>query len=241
MTGTSPRGIEPVRRLKVADSVAAQLESLITGGEYKPGDKLPAERVLAEQFGVGRSSMREAVRILEAGGLLRIDHGVGAFVVSNKKTSADPSLLVFRDFTVPELFEARLSLEPEAARLAAKRITPREMAELERIVDALADPNLSDEEFVDLDVKLHRAIVGAAKNGLLQRLLEMIEPLFLTYSRRVIQLPGRRAHAHTGHQRIVEAIIGRRARDARNAAVRHIRDVERDIVEHLDQTGDRSL
>ncbi|MCW2946406.1 MAG: hypothetical protein JWR24_3123 [Actinoallomurus sp.] len=242
MTGTSPGGIEPVRRLKVADSVAAQLESLISRGDYNPGDKLPPERVLAERFGVGRSSMREAIRIVEANGLLRTDHGVGVFVVRNKKSAPEMSqLLVFHDFTVPELFEARLSLEPEAARLAAKRITPQEMAELERILAAEADPDLSDDEFVKLDVALHRTIVSATKNTLLQRLLEIIEPLFFAYSQRVIQLPGRRAHARAGHERIVEAIIGRRARDARNAAVRHIRDVERDIVEHIGQLSDQQI
>ncbi|MCW2904360.1 MAG: hypothetical protein JWO67_6625 [Streptosporangiaceae bacterium] len=230
MIGTSPGGIEPVRRLKVADSVAAQLKRLITRGEYKPGDKLPSERVLAEQFGVGRSSMREAIRMVEANGLLRTDHGVGVFVVSNTNTS---HLLVFDDFTVPELFEARMALEPEAASLAAKRITPQEMTELERILGELADPGLTDDEFIKLDTSLHRAIVSATKNTLLQRLLEIIEPLFFAYSRRVIQLPGRRAHARAGQEKIVEAIIGRRARDARAAVVRHIRDVERDITEQI--------
>jgi GntR family transcriptional repressor for pyruvate dehydrogenase complex len=240
MTATSPGGIEPVRRLKVADSVAAQLERLITQGEYQLGDKLPPERVLAEQFGVGRSSMREAIRVIEASGLLRTDHGVGVFVVSTKKVlPAMSQLLVFDDFTVPELFEVRLSLEPDAASLAARRITAAEVTDLERILAEAADPDLSDDTFVKLDAELHRAIVRATKNTLLLRLMESIEPLFFTYSQRVIQLPGRRAHAHAGHMKIVEAIIGRRARDARAAAQSHIRDVERDIVEHLEHSGDR--
>jgi GntR family transcriptional repressor for pyruvate dehydrogenase complex len=240
MTGTSPGGIEPVRRLKVSESVAAQLERLITQGDYKPGDRLPSERVLAEQFGVGRGSMREAIRVVETSGLLRTDHGVGVFVVSDKKTlPALSELLVFDDFTVPELCEVRLSLEPTAAGLAARRITTQETADLERILAEAADPNLSDDAFVKLDAELHRAIIGATKNTLLLRLMASIEPLFFTYSHRVIQLPGRRAHAHTGHVKLVEAILGHRVRDARTAALNHIRDVERDIVEHLDRADDR--
>lgn len=100
------------------------------------------------------------------------------------------------------------------------------------------DPDLSDDEFIEVDASLHRAIVRVTRNTLLQRLLEIIEPLFYAYSRRVIRLPGRRAHARAGQQRIVEAIIGRRSGDARNAVVRHIRDVERDIMEQLGQIGD---
>jgi DNA-binding FadR family transcriptional regulator len=77
--------IEPVRRLKISDSVAAQLELLITQGVYEVGERLPAERELAERFGVGRSTMREALRLVEAEGMLRIDHGVGVFVIRDSK------------------------------------------------------------------------------------------------------------------------------------------------------------
>jgi GntR family transcriptional regulator, transcriptional repressor for pyruvate dehydrogenase complex len=237
MTGIGPGDIQPVRRLKVADSVAAQLEQLITRGDITPGDKLPPERVLAERFGVGRSSMREAIRVVEASGLLRTDHGRGVFVVSDKKAMPKLSdLLIFDDFTVPELFEVRLSLEPDAASSAARRITAPEVAELQRILAEAENPQLSDDAFVKLDAELHRTIVAATKNTLLLKLMESIEPLFFRYSHRVIKLPGRRAHAHAGHVAIVQAIAGHRVRDARTAALSHIRDVERDIAEHIDQS-----
>lgn len=240
MTGIGPGDIKPVRRLKVSDSVAAQLEQLITRGDIRPGEKLPPERVLAERFGVGRSSMREAIRVVEASGLLRTDHGRGVFVVSDKKAMPKLSdLLVFDDFTVPELFEVRLSLEPDAASMAARRITAPEVADLQRILTEAENPQLSDDAFVKLDAELHRTIVAATKNTLLLRLMESIEPLFFTYSNRVIKLPGRRAHAHAGHVALVQAIVGHRVRDARSAALSHIRDVERDIAEQLDQATDR--
>ncbi|HEV7823580.1 MAG TPA: FadR/GntR family transcriptional regulator [Mycobacteriales bacterium] len=229
-------GIEPVRRLKVSDSVAAQLEQLITGGEYQTGDKLPPERVLAEQFGVGRSSMREALRLVEANGLVRTEHGVGVFVVGTSKRLPGLSELLFvDDFTVPELFEVRLPLEREAAGLAARRITPADVAELERIIAAAADPGLSDEQFIALDAELHRTIAKASHNRLLVKLIGSIEPFFFSYSHRVIGLPGRRVVAHAGHCKIVDAIVGKRVRDAQNAAVSHIREVEQDIVKHLEQ------
>lgn len=230
--------IERVERLKVSDSVAAQLVQLITRGSYAVGEKLPSERVLAEEFGVSRSSMREAIRGIEATGMLNSSHGVGVFVVSNSlPTQTHSDILVFDEFTVPELFEVRRMIERDAAGWAAQRITPPMVAELEDIIEKSGSPDLSDEDFVQLDVKLHQTIAKASRNELLATIYGGLEPTMLKYSLRVISLPGRRDHAHVGHKRIVDAITSGRARDARNAAVAHISDVERDIAKSLAKPG----
>jgi GntR family transcriptional repressor for pyruvate dehydrogenase complex len=233
--------IEPVNRLKVADAVAAQLGRLIEAGEYTSEEKLPSERVLAEQFGVGRSSMREALRSLQTDGLVRVVHGIGVFVVDkSQRADRGPALLRAGQFTVPELFEVRLPLERDAAGLAARRITAREADRMRAIIEEASDPSLSDDAFIKLDGQLHRAVVEATKNPLLLSVVQSIEPLFFTYSHQVMALPGRRAKAHQGHVRIVDAVIGRQVREARAAAVAHIRDVERDIVTHLSRTSGRT-
>jgi GntR family transcriptional repressor for pyruvate dehydrogenase complex len=229
-----PTPIEPVSRLKVADSVAAQLVRLVTSGSYKPGERLPPERVLAEQFGVGRSSMREALRSVEADGLVRIDHGVGAFVQERERRNGlDRRLLVAGEYTVPELFELRLPLERDAAGHAARRITEEEVEQLFAILSEAGDPSTSDDRFIELDAELHRAIAKATKNALFLDVLTSMGKLFFTYSRQVMSLPDRRARAHAGHQRIVDAIARHQVREARAAAVSHIRDVERDLVSYL--------
>lgn len=234
----APNRIERVERLRVSDSVAAQLTQLITKGAYEVGERLPSERILSEQFGVSRSSMREAIRGIEASGLVSSSHGVGVFVVSNKlQSQASPDLLVFEDFTVPELFEVRRTLEGESAALAARRISPDSAAEMERILARCEEPGLSDEEFVQLDIELHASIAKASKNALMSRLYGSLEPLLLEYSQRVIALPGRREQAHAGHTRIVAAITSRQAKEARNAAIAHIRDVERDITKYRSSAG----
>lgn len=234
MAKDAPSPIEPVRRLKVADSVAAQLIRLVSSGSYKPGERLPPERVLALQFGVGRSSMREALRSVEADGLLRIDHGVGAFVQEREqRNGVDRRLLVAGDYTVPELFELRLPLERDAAGLAARRITAEEIETLSEILAEAERAKTTDDRFIELDAELHRTIARATKNALFVDVLCSMEPLFFTYSRKVMALPDRRARAHEGHERIVDAIVRHQVREARAAAVSHIRDVERDIVSHL--------
>jgi GntR family transcriptional repressor for pyruvate dehydrogenase complex len=198
------------------------------------GEKVPSERALAEQFGVGRSSMREALRILESNGLVRIDHGIGVFVTSNvKRAPARTDSLVVDGYTIPELFEVRLAFERDAAGMAAKRITPTEAARLEAILERAEAPGLTNAEFIELDAELHRTIVHATKNKLLISIFESIEPLFMAYSHRVIELNGRRDAAHAGHKNIVTAVVSRRAADARRAIVTHVREVERDIVDQL--------
>lgn len=228
--------IERVERLRVSDSVAAQLTKLITNGTYAVGEKLPAERVLAEEFGVSRSSMREAIRGIEASGLVSSSHGVGVFVISNAvATQGQNDLLVFDDFTVPELFEVRRMIERDAAGWAAQRITPAVTSELQNIIEKCSDPDLSDEDFVQLDIKLHQTIAKASRNELLATIYGGLEPMLLKYSLRVISLPGRREDSHAGHGKIVDAIVAGRVREAREAAVAHIRDVERDIAKNLAQ------
>jgi GntR family transcriptional repressor for pyruvate dehydrogenase complex len=228
------RGIEPIRRLKVADSVAAQLEELVLSGAYEIGEKLPAERVLAEQFGVGRSSMREALRMVESSGLLRTAHGIGVFVARTSKESPSLSdLLLLDDYSVRDLFEVRTPLEGDAAALAAERVTASQIDELDSIIARMANPEVSDSEFIDLDAEFHRTIALASHNPLLHQLVNSIAPLFVDYSHRVITLPGRRARAHAGHQRILAAVKAHRTKEARTAAIKHIAEVEHDIVTEL--------
>lgn len=236
MSTTVEGSITPVKRLKLADAVAAELSRLIAEGGYQAGDRLPTERELREQFNVGQSTMREALRSLEADGLVRSEHGVGTFVMEPDRRERDGRILVLGEFTVPELFEVRLPLERDAAGLAAKRLTTAEADELAAIIAAASDPSLTDDEFIELDGLLHRTIAAAAKNHLLSQVFSELQPLFLKYSRLVISLPDRRARAHAGHLRIVQAIVGRRASEARTAAVAHIRDVERDLVKQLGRT-----
>lgn len=228
--------VQPINRTKVPLAVAAQLQRLLAE-EYQAGDKLPAEKVLGESFGVGRSSIREALRLLEAEGRVRIVHGVGTFVSDDPQASVDGSgtLLVLEQSTVPELFEARRALESENATRAAERITASEAKQLQELLGRFHDETLSDEEYVQTDVALHSAIARATKNRVLIHLFEGLEGQLVEYSRRVISLPGRRETASGGHRAIVEAIVDRDPSAARKAIVEHLEAVEREIALQLEK------
>ena len=230
----TPHAIRPIARFKISDSVAAQLEQLIGDGAYKLGERLPSERVLSEQFGVGRSSMREALRVLEARGLVSIAHGVGVHVTEPPVSGDLRSLLVLEGCTVPELFEVRRALECPAAASAAKRVTPAEAARLKELLEEMEDPELSDDEYVEKDAELHRAIMLATHNALLIELYDTTRHLFVEYSARVIRFPGRRGTAHEGHAAIVDAIVHRKPQLAQKAMSAHLLAAEQQIVENLD-------
>src|SRR5208337_2985370 len=125
---------QPVRTGKVSDLIIEQIKRVIHAGMLKPGDRLPSERELAEGFQASRISIREALKRLEASGLVTVKVGSGVFVaqMDSKPMSASLfSILRIQNGTVDDLTEARLIFEPSVARLAAEKVTPEDIATLE--------------------------------------------------------------------------------------------------------------
>jgi GntR family transcriptional repressor for pyruvate dehydrogenase complex len=218
-----------VVRNKLSDTVARKLESLIVAGECEVGSKLPNEKVLAEQFGVGRSSMREAVRTLEAAGFLRSAHGVGVFVVTDRPAPGRIDQSLLGGITMSDLFETRMAIESKAAELAARRLTDHHAELLRSIVAAAAVPDISEREFVELDGRLHRQVAEASGNPLLLHVWESIAPQFEEYSHKVIGMAGRLQRAHADHCGIVDAIIERDPERAARLAHLHVAAVQNEL------------
>jgi GntR family transcriptional regulator, transcriptional repressor for pyruvate dehydrogenase complex len=219
-----------VVRNRLSDSVARKLESLIVAGEYAVGVKLPNEKDLAQQFGVGRSSMREAVRTLEAAGFLRSSHGVGVFVVTDRPRTIGPvDQSLMGGFTMSDLFETRMAIESKAAELASRRLTDHHRELLRSIVAAAEAPDISERDFVTLDARLHRQVAEASGNPLLLHMWESIAPQFEEYSLRVIGIPGRLHRAHADHCGIVDAIADRDPEKAARLAHDHVAAVQAEL------------
>lgn len=230
----STNPITSVQRLTLAESVALQLERLIQAGELAAGSQLPNERQLALEFGVGRSSVREALRLIQTRGLVRIEHGRGVFVTEEAERNQLAGLMLLGDVPVADLFEVRRIIEGECAALAARRFTEADAAQLREIFARSDTAGVGDEEFIRLDLELHRHVVASAHNPLLVDMFEAaVVPRFVGYSERVITILGRRAAAHLGHRQIVEAILSGDAVLAREAAVAHIAQVVNDIEASL--------
>lgn len=228
MAAESPAGRAPSRG-RVSDDVARRLRERITDGTYAVETKLPPEHELAREFGVGRSSMREAVRTLQAAGYLRSAHGVGVFVISRRPGSIALDQSLMGGYTMSDLFETRVAIESTAASLAARRLTDHHRELLESIITAAETPGISDEEFVRLDARLHRQVAEASGNPLLLHMWESLASQFEEYSLKVIRMPDRLQRAHRDHRGIIAAIVAGDVETAGERAREHVLAVQREL------------
>ncbi|MEU8681271.1 FadR/GntR family transcriptional regulator [Streptomyces sp. NPDC048611] len=162
--------LQAAGRQSLVDTVVEALRSQLTVGEWKVGSRIPTEHALAEQLQVGRNTVREAVRVLVHAGMLRSRQGEGTFVVS----TADPGDIMrgIQRAGIRDVLELRIALEAEAARLAALRHRPDDLARMRAALDAQAE--LADAEgqpdsgslelYADHDIAFHKAVVEAAHN-----------------------------------------------------------------------------
>ncbi|MFK0289176.1 FadR/GntR family transcriptional regulator [Streptomyces sp. NPDC090442] len=157
-------------RQSLVDTVVEALRAQLAAGEWQVGTRIPTEHALAEQLQVGRNTVREAVRVLVHAGMLRSRQGEGTFVVS----TADPAEIMrgVQRAGIRDVLELRIALEAEAARLAALRHEPADLARMRAALDAQVE--LEDAEgqphsgslelYADHDIAFHKAVVEAAHN-----------------------------------------------------------------------------
>ncbi|MDX5682251.1 FadR/GntR family transcriptional regulator, partial [Clostridioides difficile] len=161
---------------KVYEQVIEQIQYKILNGELKKGDKLLSERELSEQMNVSRTSIREAIRVLETMGVIESRQGEGNFICTNiEKTLIEPLSMIFKlnNGTLEDILELRIILEIEIAKLASKRITSSEVIELKHIIDEMrVETNKKDNNrvLVLLDQKFHSKLATLSKNYLIQSL-----------------------------------------------------------------------
>ncbi|HIR65156.1 MAG TPA: FadR family transcriptional regulator [Candidatus Faecousia faecigallinarum] len=160
----------------LTDRVAGRLlEMIATDPAYTPGARLPGETRLCQLFGVSRTTLREAVRSLAARGYLEVRRGSGTFVLDRGAgADIDLSRLELAQVRLRDLFEIRMMIEPQAARLACIRGTDREIQEIARRAGAVAQAIQTGADFTDLEEAFHRAVAAAAHNQFMEQLMPII-------------------------------------------------------------------
>jgi GntR family transcriptional repressor for pyruvate dehydrogenase complex len=219
---------------KVPELVARRILRDIVDRGLSTGDHLPQEASMISQFGVGRASLREALRILETHGLIRMRTGAGGGPVVTDVSSTEfgrmTSLYLFRaGGTYEELIEARLVIEPMMVRLAAERLTDETAQRLRDVVaegEAAADAPATI--WFAISERFHTVI--ASMTG--SHVLDLFSAALVSIERRhlgPVYQPGDRAAALKVHRRIAEAILAQNASQAEQLARRHILEVERTL------------
>lgn len=209
--------------------VSEQIRRAIHIGTYLPGDKLPAERQLAEQMGVSRTTVREALRVLEGEGYVESHRGAtGGIVVLDQSASEDRirPVVVERLAEFEELFDFRIAIEGAAARLAAVRRTEADLKHLQKAVDAMAE-GWQTARFRAADSAFHLGIADAARNGFMRRAIEDARARMWIPIDRHVDTVFRTANRH--HDEILQAIRRRDPDAAEAAAVAHLKTARRDL------------
>ena len=211
--------VSQVQRHPLAEQAAELLLDRIRTGEWPLGHRLPGETTLAVQLGIGRSTLREAIRVLAGKGVLASRQGAGVFVTA-LDTREDWDI-VLRRAAIVSVLEARIAIEVEAAALAAIRRTPADLRAIRRALTARAAAGHTVSTLVDADTAFHRAVVVAAHNDVLTQLFDTFLPRSRTAMVDMLHIRPLPApdEDHAAHERLTEAI----AAHAPEAAATHSR------------------
>ncbi len=222
-----------IERKRLADHIIEKLAAMIASGDLKPGDKLPSEPELMKQFGVGRSSVREAIGALSLIGLITVRPGQGTHVARPSEASqAKPiglMLGVGRE-KIRELVEARIFLEEATAALAAERATADEIAEIVHHHELLKPPLESHHHAIEADIGFHLAIAKASHNSVLIRFLSELRQPMQHWMEQKAKYDWGYASVHEQHQRIVDAIQAQNAEHAKTAMKNHLESTGEKLV-----------
>lgn len=231
MTQRVELDLQPIRNVPAYRTVAKLIEGKIMRGEWTVGHGLPSETALAEHLGVNRSTLREAIRVLEEIGLVRRRERGKQLLVSAPHGAAVASrmtaAMVLQEMSFFELWEGMRCLEPTIAEAAATRITPSEIAALSLNVERTRRAVADRESLADLDLEFHDLIVGASGNRALQLCREPIGKLFYPAFLQVFTRLNAGERLIFAHERILEGLAARDAKQARLWMDKHIVDFRR--------------
>ncbi|MCI0628116.1 MAG: FadR family transcriptional regulator [Acidobacteria bacterium] len=223
--------LKPVSRATLSEQVASQIVEMISAGQILPGEKLPSEHQLCQTLGVGRSTLREALRSLSFVGMVKMRPGEGSFVADGPSRFVDRVLqqgLLNTEKDVRDLAETRIVIETELAALCAQRAAEEDFQRLELLISRMQQSFESGgADFLPLDVEFHFAIASGSQNKVLSQVLRMIRALLEEYIARSLQVPGSAAIAIQHHLSILKALKQRNSQKARAAMLKHLQTFQR--------------
>jgi GntR family transcriptional regulator, transcriptional repressor for pyruvate dehydrogenase complex len=233
---------EPIQKSSIVVDLTKSLLEYIFSGSIKPGEKLPTERQLQEALGVGRSAIREAIKVLSVLGVLEIKHGNGTYL---KKT--DSSLLIesiewgmlLGEKRVRDIIEARQEIEISVVKLAAQRCTEEELKELWEILERLKVSTIED--FVEIDIAFHLKLADMAKNTVFKGILTSIQSLLRTWIKYVIEEAGETRFSYNDHLKIYKAVENKDPKAAVLAMEEHMHDATKRLIAVVENSREYDL
>jgi GntR family transcriptional repressor for pyruvate dehydrogenase complex len=224
-----PAELEKVRQRRLYEDIVQQLHLLIHQGTLRHGARLPAERVLAEQFKASRSSVREAIRWLELQGLVVSRRGSGTFINTENLDSVAALIASTSSSgteTLREIFEVRHLLEPQIAAVAARRAGEEDVRRLGQILEDQQRQIAEGKTGVDADTAFHFTLASATHNSALVKVVSAVEDILRRSRDQSFQETGRPQRSLASHRLILDMVRARDADGARQAMEHHLTSVE---------------
>lgn len=225
--------LTPVTRTTLTADIYRKLVSHIIRGVWRPGDRIPAERQLGQSLGVGRASLREALKALEIMGMIETRLGDGTYVCQRSEFLSRPLLWAITSSSeteVHELVEARKLIETELAGLAADRVTPEDLKQIGAQLDRMERSVNGLGEFLQADIEFHLAVGQAAHNSILMNALHLIRNLLQEWIGSTLQEEGIAQIALEQHKAIFLAVAKKNGAAARAAMSGHLEEMARFFV-----------
>lgn len=216
-------GLSNIKNKLLAEQVQEQIYQYILEQQYETGSRIPNEFQLASRFGVGRSTIREAVKLLISRGVLEVRRGSGTYVVSTAPTDLDPlGLLRFEDKMglALDLANVRLMLEPGIAEMAALNATEEDIQKLRELCDVVEHKILEGESYIQEDIAFHTCVAACAKNKVVEQLIPIIDTAVLMFVN-VTHTQLKEETIRT-HRNVVNAIADHDPIGARGAMMTHM-------------------
>jgi GntR family transcriptional repressor for pyruvate dehydrogenase complex len=223
---------EPIQSARLYEQIAAQIEERIFNGDLECGDKLPSELELADQFGVSRTAVREAIKALRAKGLVEVQPGRGTFVTDGAsqvlRTSLGQVLKVNNEGRLENLIEIREILEPRIAALAAERAEESDIQAMQAAIEAM-DLTIDDAEaFIEADLAFHLALAHATGNVLIPLLIDPIVDMLQEQRIRIFNMEQGSERGQYHHKQILASIVAHDPTAAHDAMEAHLAQVRKD-------------
>ena len=228
--------------VRLAASVAAQIEEMVVSGRLAQGRQLPSERRLAELLGVSRGSVREAITELEVKGLVTRRPGSGTHIQAHSHslfTRPIVSGVGLSDRETTELLDLRETVEPGIAARAAERATEEDIEEIRELAEAFETTGVDVERRIELDAQFHQAIARATHNSLVAGLVERFMHALDATRRRTAQSEARWRTSKAAHRRILDAIAARDPNVAEKEMLEHVRATAGFLTQSQQRSGRR--
>lgn len=232
--------MDKVKRTSLSDAVSERVISQIREGKYRAGDRIPTERELAKQLGVGRTSVREGLSFLHKMGVLEIRQGMGMVVRSLSLGEVFENLVPIQtiielpDKDVRNIMHVRRVLEAESARMAARNATETQLDRLGELLDGMASSLDKPREYLDLDLEFHVVLAEAGGNPVLAQLTGLIRDIYTRYFEIVLEDPAMNETSLGFHREVYAALRERDPDAAYHHIIAHLLQAERDVLKVLD-------